>query len=269
MGKRLGLADKLVFALLAAAAVLSGCHVPWTPPVGPYFREIDPITGRGYFIYVPNDYTETKAWPVIVSCHGTPPYDVAEHHIQEFKYYGQTNGCIVIAPDCDGTDGIFGDGPTGPMLDDERFILSILSLLGYRYNIDMANIMITGFSGGGFPAYFVGLRNPDIFSTIVARNCNFSEHNTDGWFTPPDFTARPAAGKPNQQFIMIYYGENDPGTIKIQSDNGINYLRRVGYTVETTIIPQAGHDRHPEVAMRFFRENWCPPRPSLSKLPGR
>lgn len=242
----------IVLAVAAAALAAGGCEVPprlrQDTPVAQR-REIDPVSGRAYWIYVPSNYTHSRSWPVIVTCHGTPPYDVAEMHIREWKMLGEQNDCIIISPELTATDGIFGDGPIVGMLDDERFILSIISLLGYRFTIDRSNIMITGFSGGGFPMYWVGLRNPSVFSCVVARSCNFSEHNLDGWY-PPE-----ALG----QSVMVYNTENDPGAIQAQSDAAIAYLRSKGFKVETKVIPGIGHARVPEVAMDFFRGHMRPP----------
>src|ERR1035437_4704830 len=165
----------------------------------------------------------------------------------------QNLNAIIVAPVLTATDGIFGDGPVSGMLADERYIMSLISELGYHYNIDMANIMITGFSGGGFPAYWVGLRHPDIFSTIAARNCNFSEHNTAGWFPPEATSVR----------IFVYYGENDPGQIRGQSATAISFLRSSGFNVENAEIPGVGHERHPEYALEFFIKCRRAPRPSL------
>jgi poly(3-hydroxybutyrate) depolymerase len=220
------------------------------------FRETDPATGRGFWLYVPSTYRPERPAPLIISCHGTPPYDVSRHHILELKWYAEQNGCILVAPDLIATDGIFGDGPTVGMLSDERYILSIISMLGYRYNIDRANVMLTGFSGGGFPAYWVGLRHPDVFTVIVIRNGNFSQSNVDNWWCP-DALRSP---------VKIYYGQNDPPTIRSQSENGIQYLRSRGFSVETEIIPGVGHERHPEVAMDFFRRHMNPPK---SSFPGK
>jgi poly(3-hydroxybutyrate) depolymerase len=236
-----------------AALTLAGCPVPQLQNTPSWQRrEIDPMSGRAYWLYVPHNYSFAKAAPLIVTCHGTPPYDVAEHHIREWKMLGEQNGCIVVAPELVATDGIFGDGPVGGMLDDERFILSIVSLMGYKFNLDRANIMITGFSGGGFPAYFVGLRRPDVFSTIVARSCNFSDTNLANWV--------PTGGSADRQSIMVYYGENDPGAIRNQSSNAIKFLQSKGYAIDTTVIPGIGHERRPEVAMSFFRRHWRPAR---------
>lgn len=242
----------VAFAVLAA--LVGGCAV--TQPQNTPMRErleLDPVTGRGYWIYVASTYRHDRPAPLIVSCHGTPPFDVAEHHIREWKMLAEKNGCIVVAPELIATDGLLGDGPIVGMLANERQILSIISQLAYRYNIDRANMMITGFSGGGFPTYWVGLRHPDLFNSVVARNCNFSRHNLHGWY-PSDATS---------VNVMVYYGQNDPGTIVAQSRQAIQYLRANGFRVDTDVLPGAGHERRPEVAMRFFLENRRPPQPTL------
>ncbi len=243
---------KISFILLLA--FLGGCYVPPGPveTEDPWLK-VDPATGREYYLYVPQNYNHNKPAPVIVSCHGTPPYDVARHHIDTWRGYGEKYGCIIIAPTLDGTDGIFGDGPVSGMMVNERNILSILSGLSYQYNLDRSNVMITGFSGGGFPAYWVGLRHPDVFSVIVAQNCNFNRSNTDGWYP------REAVKMP----VMVFYGELDPGTIVDQSQKAIQYLRSRGFKVDTAIIPGAGHDRHPEVAMNYFQKHWKAARGTL------
>ncbi len=254
---RYGTAMKVPRTLLLLAVLPAGCAVP-QPQNTPAWqrRELDPVSGRAYQIYVPSTYTHDRPHPLIVTCHGTPPYDVAEHHIREWKMLGEKNRCIVVAPELIATDGLIGDGPIVGMIDDEKFILSLISLLGYRFNIDRANVMITGFSGGGFPTYWVGLRHPELFSTIVARSCNFSDHNLDGWYP---------TGHTNQN-ILVYMGENDPGAIRSQSLRGVEYLRSKGFQVAKREIPGLGHERRPEIAMGFFRSNW---RPSVSSLTGR
>ena len=245
--------------LLTIAFSLCSCAVTQdqNTPVSQTLEK-DPGTNQEFWLYVPSTYRHNKCMPVIISCHGTPPYDIADHHIREWKSLGEKHGCIIIAPRMNATDGILGDGPIVGMKANERAILSILSLLGYRYNIDRANIMITGFSGGGFPTYWVGMRRWDVFSAIVARNCNFSKSNLDTWFSRENL--------PSQQppSIMIYYGEHDPGTIIAQSKKAITYFREIKLLTETKIIPGAGHERRPEVAMEFFQKNLRKSRPSFS-----
>jgi len=243
-----------LIGLFIAMSVAMGCAVPQAQntPVGQR-HEVCPTTDTGYWMYVPSTYRHDKPAPVIVTCHGTPPFDVSEHHIREWKMLGEQNNCIILAPELIGTDGILGDGPLMGMLASEERILSILCHLGYRYNIDLANIMITGFSGGGFPAYWVGLRHPEIFSVIAARNCNFNRDNIEGWY-PSEATQTP---------VLIYYGSHDPPTIQLQSQQGIRHLRERGFPVATKVLTGFGHERRPDVAMQFFRRQWRRPRPSL------
>jgi len=215
--------SKLVLVL--SLAVLSGCYVPPGPvETDDPWLQTDPATGRSYYLYVPTTYNHNKPAPVIISCHGTPPYDVARHHIDTWRGYGEKYGCIIIAPTLDGTDGIFGDGPVSGMM-----------------------------VGGGFPAYWVGLRHPDVFTVIVAQNCNFNRANTDGWYPLAEALKIP---------VMVFYGETDPGTIVDQSRKAIEYLRSRGFRVHTDVIA-GGHDRHPEVAMSYFRRHWKKPRGTL------
>jgi len=245
---------KRPFALLIALTLLGGCAIPQDQDTRAWQRfEQDPATGRGYYVFVPDTYRPSKPAPVIVSCHGTPPFDVADHHVKMWKKLGEENGCIVVASTLIGTDGLLGDGPVSAMLANERFILSIISQLGYRYNIDRANMMITGFSGGGFPTYWVGLRHPDVFSTVVAQNRNFSRHNLHGWYPP----------EAKNSNLMVYYGSNDPVTIAAQSRVAIRYLREQGFTVETRVLSGLGHQRRPHIAMEFFRRHWTKPKPSV------
>ena len=134
-----------------------------------------------------------------------------------------------------------------------------MNQLQYVYNIDRSNVLMTGFSGGGFPVYFLGLRHPDIFTCVVARNANFNRSSIQGWY-PPEALRQP---------IMVYYGQNDPGAIQSQSEAAITFLSSSGFRVKTAVIPGVGHDRHPEVAMNFWLSHWhgTPPirRPVLAQ----
>ncbi|MHC4295271.1 MAG: hypothetical protein ACYSTL_06770, partial [Planctomycetota bacterium] len=97
---------RFAIVLFLVAVYLSGCAVTQDQNT-PVWQEhqVDPVTGRAFWIYVPSTYREHIPAPLIVSCHGTPPYDVAEHHIREWKMLGEQNGCIVVCPELIATDG--------------------------------------------------------------------------------------------------------------------------------------------------------------------
>ena len=45
----------------------------------------EPQTGGKYYLYVPKNYDAEKAWPLVVTCHGTEPYDTAARQAKEWK----------------------------------------------------------------------------------------------------------------------------------------------------------------------------------------
>ena len=245
----------MIWLLPAWLVLVGGCAVPPLPstPVDPTL-ERDPVSGAVFWLYVPSTYRPERPSPLIVTCHGASP-DGAEHHILEWKWHAQQQNCIVVAPELDASGGTMRSGGVSGMIANERRIMSILSHLGYHYNIDRANVMMTGFSGGGFPAYWVGLRRPDLFTCLVVRNGNFSENSLENWWPP-------AAGKTP---ILIYYGERDTAVIKTQSRSAIEYLRARGFVVEEKVIVTSGHERRPDIAMEFFRRHWRQPQPSVTK----
>jgi poly(3-hydroxybutyrate) depolymerase len=236
----------VVPALLLAEVLLTGCAVPQKAAPVPYRLMLEPTTGAQYFLYVPTTYRREKPAPLIVSCHGTPPYDVAAHHVRELSLLAEQHGCLLLCPKLSSTDGLLGTGPTPSLLEDERRVMTIIGQLHYLYNIDRKNVLITGFSGGGFPVYFIGLRHPDIFTAIAARSCNFNRHSVENWY--------PAEAM--ETAIIVYFGENDPGAIQGQSRNAIDFLRAAGFQVETLVIPRIGHERRPEYAMKFWLQHW-------------
>jgi predicted peptidase len=240
--------------MLAVAGLLAGCAVP--QPQNTLTQPklmVEPTTGGVYYLFVPYGYRREKPAPLIVSCHGTDPFDVAAYQVGEWKWLAEQYGCILICPKLKSTNGIFGAGSIGRLLRDERLIMSIIGQLRYLYSIDRNNVLMTGFSGGGFPVYFVGLRHPDLFSAVVARNANFNHRSVEGWY-PPEATKTP---------VMVYYGQGDPVAIKAQSRDAIDHLRSAGFQVEDRVIPGMRHERRPEVAMDFWLRHWngTPPLP--------
>lgn len=242
--------------LLACLGGLCGCPVPQGQSPYGYHLCTDKNTGSRYYLYVPHRYNRNSPAPLLVSCHGTIPYDTANDHVREWNLLAEEYGFIVICPVLTSTDGLFGDGPTPALLSDERRILGAVNQVTYLYNIDRHNIMITGFSGGGFPTYFVGLRHPDIFSAIAGRNCNFNRNSLEGWYPTEAL----------ETGIIVYWGDKDPATISGQSENALEYFRSAGFQVETTIVPNAGHERHPEVAMQFWLKHWNGRQPTKATV---
>ena len=241
---------KAIVAIACLLAGLAGCAVPQDQNVPN--REVllvEPLTQRAYFIYVSSKYNRNTPAPVIVSLQGTAPYDTADGQVKEWKKIAEDHGAILICPTLVSSDGILTGGEGGlliKLLEDERFVMTILGELHYQYNVDRRNIYLTSWSGGGYPLYFIGLRHPERFSALAARQSTFRRAVVEGWY--------PEAAK--RMPVLIFHGTFDFVPIQGESKEAYAFLKEQGFGEVSLTTTEGGHVRHPEVAMRFFLDHW-------------
>ncbi len=100
------------------------------------------------------------------------PFILALHYAGEVvPYYGMTYlqilvepafkdlGAIIVAPDCPGR------GWADPLSED--ILLELLQHISEFWPVDESKFMVTGFSMGGFGAWYYGSKYPDIFSASI------------------------------------------------------------------------------------------------------
>ena len=235
----------LVSALLPAA-LLGGCMVPINPELPAQTRlATEPVTGGEYYVYVPSTYDAKKSWPLVVTCHGTPPWDVAKFQVDEWSPLAEDKGFIVIAPKLSGTHGDFPpplDKQIQRQREDEKLILAAVRHVRGAYNVAADQIFITGWSAGGYAVLFTGLRNPDVFRAAAMRQCNFDERYV-------------ALCKPfldRYQPIYVLYGSLDAISTG-ESKEALAWLRGNGQFVREHEI-YGSHRRHPKLAFEFFKK---------------
>ena len=90
---------------------------------------IEPQTGSAYYLYVPTTYKAQRAWPLIVVCHGTPPFDTASFQIKQWKSLAESERFIVAAPKLVGTRGLAPppEEQIARQRRDERTILAVVN----------------------------------------------------------------------------------------------------------------------------------------------
>jgi pimeloyl-ACP methyl ester carboxylesterase len=113
-----------------------------------------------YACYVPESYTPSRAWPVIVCLHGA--YGHGHEYLWTWLRVARSQGCIVLAPK--------SRGPTWSLLEPEIDIASVramLASLGERYHLDMQRIFLSGLSDGGSFAYVLGLSCPSLIAGVA------------------------------------------------------------------------------------------------------
>jgi len=252
MPLKAGQTSRLI-VLLALLPVLAGCPVlqPQQTPV-PAVRAKIEATGTSYWLYVPSYYTKDRDWPLVVTLHGTYGWDSSQAQIDEWKHLAERHGLIVAAPDLRSVQGILPVIRSLWLADlqaDEKAILSMIDELSAKYRIDPNAILLTGFSAGGYPMYYVGLRDPQRFDMLIARACNSDIGMMEG------IELTDAARKLP---IMIFWGKDDLGQIQDQSWAAFRYLRERRCFATRHKETRGGHLRRPELAYDVWRARLAP-----------
>ncbi|MBN1943542.1 MAG: prolyl oligopeptidase family serine peptidase [Phycisphaerae bacterium] len=241
----------LWLALAAAAILTAGCPITQsqdTPVPHKAFR--DQITNTKYYLYVPSTYDKNKTYPLVVTLHGTNPWDDAWMQIREWKSLAEEKQFIVVAPVLRtfSTEGIM-PVPIGKRLsalaEDDKAILAICDEVTHRYRVDPKRILLTGFSAGGFPMYYTGLRHPQKFAALIARACNGDPRILDGVGVTKNTRRIP---------IVIFYGKDDLGRIQKQSITMFQWFRRNGWDKHNSQWKEirGGHLRRPETCYSYW-----------------
>lgn len=123
--------------------------------IKPGLRFVEQNKKTGYFLYVPEGFTQQKKWPLILGFAewGTDIKKYAELWAGE----ADKRGYIVLCPQW------WKSRDTVPDKGD-RAVLKILNKIIKELNVDPAKILVTGFSDGGDYAYYLALRYPKRFS---------------------------------------------------------------------------------------------------------
>lgn len=236
----------IVLGVVVTFVCLAGCDT--LPKIGGDARvshDVEPETGAKYYLAVPSKHTPQKQWALIITCHGTPPWDTAIQQIGKWSEVVESKGVIVAAPVLKGTasDRLFPivKDQIKKQTHDEKVILSIVERLQPAYNIDPSRIFITGWSGGGYAVLYTGLRHPEVFRALAVHQGNFDRRFVEA--TKPYLDT--------YQPVQISYGVTD--LLKSQAEDAITWLReqRMSYAIPQEL--SGTHRLLPEVAYQFFQ----------------
>ncbi|HUS47118.1 MAG TPA: hypothetical protein VM098_03285 [Phycisphaerae bacterium] len=235
---------------LPLIAACSGCPV-WQSQDVPVPATLvkEQITGTRYWRYVPKDYTPQRRWPMVVTLHGTIPYDTYENQIDEWKRLAENKQFIVVAPYLHSTQGILPVVSKFWFEDlerDEKAILAIIDEMCKTHSIDKKAIMLHGFSAGGFPLFYTGLRNPQRFNMLVARGTNCRIELLESINITDEMRKLP---------VIILIGKDDSPVIQKQCWLAFRYLRERRCFETQRHEFEGGHLRRPDLAYTYWRQH--------------
>ncbi len=205
-------------------------------------------TDRGYYLYVPSTYHPSRQWPLVVTCHGTRPYDSARSQVREWAAMAELYGFIVAAPELVGTraDLTLFRSPAKQIeqqLRDEKVLLQVVQSTKVAYNVAEDRVFLTGWSAGAYAVLFTGLKNPRVFRCLAIREGNF-----DARYLGPILGAMD-----RHQPVLVFLAAGDV-LVKSQTQRCYQWLKKQGMNVHYREIA-GGHARRPDVAYRFFRDS--------------
>ncbi|NLX06550.1 MAG: PKD domain-containing protein [Phycisphaerae bacterium] len=230
-----------------ALILLPGCPANLNRVPGSTETIKDPKTEGSYLVYVPSWHSNEQRWPVVVTCHGTIPWDTADLQLREWRGLAERVGFIVLAPRLKGTNGtglVGREDQLRRQREDEALIISAVDQALKNLNGDSDRVYMTGWSGGGLAVYHTGLNNPSVFRALAVRMGNFDETFL------PNIRERLDPYQP----VAIFFAASDPLLgINIQSRKAADFLETMG---GKRVFPReiaGGHRRKPEIAFDFFK----------------
>lgn len=228
----------IVVAFIAAVQPLqsSAQKLATGPQVLTIYSDIDD-TEQPYALYLPPDFDESRAYPLVISLHGAG----SNHRLNLKRVFGKTNvgdetdveasryfpewrdqPFIVASPFARGTMGYQGIA--------EKDVMDVLADVQRRFRIDENRIYLTGLSMGGGGTLWIALTRPDLFAAI-APVCPAPPQGTDA-----------LAGNAINLPVHIHQGGADPVVRPEGVRAWVNRLDSLGVDVEYTEYPGVAHD---------------------------
>ena len=238
---------------LVVSPVLTGCLVPQAPGRGLARHEVEPITGSGYWLYLPDDYVKNdgqradgKRWPLVITFHGMKPWDSARPQCREWQEEADRYGFIVLAPQLRTCDSFMQfplrDRTLSYVMHDERAVLAMMDEVFRRTNSDPTRVLSTSWSSGGYIAHFMVNQYPERFTVLAVRQSNFSEDLLEAANAPAYRNMR----------IGIFFGENDLPVCRRESLKAVEWYRYHHFHVDAKLVSGLGHERTPQTAAAYF-----------------
>lgn len=193
-------------------------------------------TLQPYTIFVPKDYDEEVPAALLVVLHGSGVDEVSyaldmARLITEARVQLQIPKMIMIAPQARGlSDWYLGDSA--------KDVLECIEHVKTLYSIDEKNIILQGFSMGGYGAWRLSLLNPDLFQAAIILS---------GATSPPSFLKGErivdligrAKGKEVNYFIV--HGAKDNAVPVEGTRKVVQKLKELGIPHEYVEIKDADH----------------------------
>jgi len=197
--------------------------------------EID-NTLQPYSVFVPLDYDEQNPTPLFVTLHGSGVderriiYDITRA-LQLGRVRKNLSKFIVLSPKARGlSDWYLGDSG--------KDVIECINHVKKLYNIDGRNIILGGFSMGGYGTWRLGLLYPELFKALIIASGAVSPPENLKGENIIDLLDEAKAKKMN---IFIVHGDKDNAVPVENARMAVQKLEEMGIEFNYLEVKDAGH----------------------------
>lgn len=155
---------------------------------------------REYLLYIPENYTDSEAIPIVFSLHGAGGSKESQYELSQFNQLADDEGFILVTPEATsmGLLTFWNQNSNPNRADDVGFINTLIDEVASRYNIDLDRVYIAGSSNGAFMGLEIACQLSDKIAAVAA---------VKGYMTPEQISAC----NPNTPTSIIQmHGTEDP-----------------------------------------------------------
>lgn len=242
---------------ILAAMFLSSAFLANSPAAdkGKVETGTSPKGKQQFFYYVPATLAKDKKAPLILSYHGAMGKGSGE--IGQWTAAADKYGWIIACPTSDLAGARTKPGQArrlkvADFTKEAETALSIVTFLKGKFAIDDDKIMVTGFSGGGHPAFWLGFTHPEVFRYVVLRSANFPTYLPGA--AAQDAKLKEAVQKATKDSrIYFFYGEKDHPILLGEAPKSIGWLQSLKPThLKVEKLPAGGHSSRADLAVAWF-----------------
>jgi len=173
-----------------------------------------------YFVYLPQNYSSSNTYPMIIGMHGQGGYALG--YLDDWIGAANTYNFILAFPQSNTSEGWW----TGTASD---FAIAIIKEMKSNYKI--GNVFLTGCSAGAKVTYSDALWNPNTFKGIAPMASSF------GTYTPDKQDLSNAKG----QNFYIVQGAEDSEIPLSNTQYAVSTLKGAGAHVTFIVVQGMGH----------------------------
>ena len=193
-----------------------------------------------FWYYIPEVASTNGALPLVLAYHGASERGLTA--MKRWRASADKHGFIVVCPTSKCAGAYVKPAASlkltrGDYQLELEAAVSVIDTLAAGERVDRRHLMVTGFSGGGNPAYHHAFVRPDLFGCVAIRSGNFP-----GAWLLGDATSPIVARASKKSSILVLWGKRDHPIILEAGPQAVAWIRSIKVRdFEHQIIPRAGH----------------------------